>query len=135
VAQSIRVLYRGQQGRSRMNFNWAPIKLDSAVVITAAEFRFAVGDVGGPQTLGRPYLGEANVFVTNVGPHGPEGGPGGVEFLLHVDAERPLDVIVTITVLDDVADFVQVGREFQRQHERFCARAASEFAPRRRGLS
>ena len=110
MARSVRVLYRGQQGRSRKKFNWAPIKLDSAVVITAAEFRFAVGDFRGPQTLGRPHLGEANIQVTNVGPYGPEGGDGGVEFLLHVDWGSPLDVIVTITVLDDIADFVQAQR-------------------------
>jgi hypothetical protein len=33
-------------------------------------------------------------------------GTGGVEFHLHVDWNAPLDVIVTITVLDDVETFV-----------------------------
>lgn len=108
MAQSIRVLYQGQKGTSRKNFNWNPIKLDSAVIITAAEVvlrdevRF-----GGPKTIGRPHLGAANVYVTNVGPHGPEPEVGGVEFLLHVDWETPLDVIVTITVLEDIEQFVQ----------------------------
>jgi hypothetical protein len=55
---------------------------------------------------GRPLLGEANVYVTNIGPHDPEGGSGGVEFHLHVDWDSPLDVIVTISVLEDVEDFV-----------------------------
>ncbi|TIX96342.1 MAG: hypothetical protein E5V17_03220, partial [Mesorhizobium sp.] len=38
MARSIRVLYRGQHGTIRKNFNWDPINLDSTVVITAAEF-------------------------------------------------------------------------------------------------
>jgi hypothetical protein len=73
-------------------------------VITAAEWAFAGGIFG--LTDGRPNLGEANVYVTNIGPHDPEGGSGGVEFHLHVDFPSPLNVIVTISVLDDVEDFV-----------------------------
>lgn len=108
MAQSIRVLYRGQQGTSRKNFNWPPIRLDSAVVVTAAEFMPQFGGFGGgPKTLGRPLLGAATVDVTNVGPHGPEPRVGGVEFLLHVNWGSPLDVIVTITVLDDIVEFHQ----------------------------
>ncbi|HEY9023877.1 MAG TPA: hypothetical protein VIP05_06225 [Burkholderiaceae bacterium] len=108
MAQSIRVLYRGQHGTIRKNFNWPPIRLDSAVIITAAEFvPHFNGPMGGPKTPGRPNLGAANVYVTNVGPHGPEPEIGGVEFLLHVDWDHPLDVEVTITVLDDIAEFIQ----------------------------
>jgi hypothetical protein len=79
----------------------------SAVLITAAEWSFAGGIFG--STEGRPNLGEANVYVTNIGPHDPEGGPGGVEFHLHVDWGSPLNVIVTISVLDDIEEFV-IGR-------------------------
>lgn len=99
MAHSIRVLYRNLQGRVRCNFNWAPINRKSAVVITAAEW--GAGD--------RPHLGEANVYVTNIGAHDPEGGPGsvgGVEFHLHVDWGSPLDVMVTISVLEDIEDFI-----------------------------
>lgn len=103
MARSIRVLYRGVQGRVRRNFNWPPITEKSAVVITGAEWAFSGGIFGND---GRPNLGEANVYVTNVGPHDPEGGAGGVEFHLHVDWDSPLDVIVTISVLEDVEDFV-----------------------------
>lgn len=107
VARSTRILYRAQQGRVRKNFNLPHINLDSAVIITAAEFTPAFGGLGGgPKTLGRPHLGEANVYVTNVGPHGPEPDTGGVEFHLHVDFDSPLDVVVTITVLDDIEEFV-----------------------------
>jgi hypothetical protein len=73
-------------------------------VITAAEWAPAGGLFG--ITVGRPHLGEANVYVTNIGPHDPEGGTGGVEFHLHVDWNAPLDVIVTISVLDDVEQVV-----------------------------
>ena len=104
MARSIRILYRGVQGRVRRNFNWPPITMKSAVVITAAEWAPAGGIFGA--LAGRPNLGEANVYVTNVGPHDPEGGPGGVEFHLHVDWGSPLDVIVTISVLGDVEEFV-----------------------------
>lgn len=109
MAQSVRLLYRGQQGTIRKNHNWDAIKLDSAVIITAAEFNPVFGGLPGPiKTLGRPHLGAANVYVTNIGPHGPEPDVGGVEFLLHVDWESPLDVEVTITVLEDILLFQQV---------------------------
>jgi hypothetical protein len=109
MARSIRVLYRGMKGTIRQNFNWDPINLDSTVIITAAEFIPAFGGFGGgPKTLGRPNLGAANVYVTNVGPHGVAGGEaGGVEFLLHVDWDSPLDIVATITVLDDIEEFFQ----------------------------
>jgi hypothetical protein len=75
MARSIRVLYRGQKGlKIRKNFNWPPINLDSAVIITAAEFAPHFGGLGGgPKTPGRPNLGLAPVYVTNIGPHGVAG--------------------------------------------------------------
>ena len=99
MARSTRILYRGMQGRVRLNRNWAPINRNSAVVITAAEYALEGGIFG---TAGRPFLGEANVYITNIGPHDPEGGDGGVEFYLHVDGPSPVNVIVTISVLEDV---------------------------------
>jgi len=104
MAHSIRILYRGVHGRVRRNFNFPPINKNSAVVITAAEWSPA-GGIFGP-TVGRPNLGAANVYVTNIGPHDPEGGSGGVEFHLHVEWPSPLDVIVTISVLENVENFV-----------------------------
>jgi len=76
------------------NYNWTPITKRSAVIITAAEW--AAGRDPFDET-GRPNLGEANVYVTNIGPHDPEGSTGGVEFFLHVDWDSPLNVQVTIT--------------------------------------
>ena len=117
MARSIRLLYRGVQGRIRQNFNWPPIKANSAVVVSAAEWapNLVSTTIPVPGTslplappTGRPHLGEANVYVTNVGPHGPEGGDGGVEFHLHVDFPSPLPVVVTISVLEDVEAIVQL---------------------------
>jgi hypothetical protein len=99
MARSTRFIIRNVQGRRRQNFNFDPIKQDSAVIITASEFRFAGGVFG---AAGRPHLGEANVFVTNVGPHDPEPDVGGVEFHIHAESASPIDVMVTITVLEDV---------------------------------
>ncbi len=99
MARSTRFIRRGVQGRVRQNFNWEPIHQNSAVIITAAEFGFFGGIAG---AAGRPHLGDADVYVTNVGPHDPEGGDGGVEFHIHADWATPIDVMVTITVLDDV---------------------------------
>lgn len=110
MARSIRVLYRAQEGHKiRKNINWSPINLDSAVIITAAEFKPNFGGFGGGlKTLGRPHLGAAKVAVDNVGPHGRAGGEaGGVEFFLGVYESDPVDVIVTITVLEDIEEFIQ----------------------------
>lgn len=105
MAQSLRIVYQGVQGRVRRNFNWPPIKKESAVIITAAEWRPAGGIFGVLE--GRPHLGNANVYVTNIGVHGDEGGgAGGVEFHLHVDFDSPLNVIVTISVLENVEQVV-----------------------------
>jgi hypothetical protein len=103
MARSTRFILRGVQGRVRRNHNFGPIRQDSAIVITACEFRFAGGVFG---AAGRPHLGEANVFVTNIGPHDPEPDVGGVEFHLHAESATPIDVMVTITVFEDVEDTV-----------------------------
>jgi hypothetical protein len=106
MARSTRLIIRNVQGRRRHNHNFGPIRQNSAVIITAAEFRFAGGVFG---AAGRPHLGEANVFVTNIGPHDPEPDVGGVEFHIHAESASPIDVMVTITVLEDVEDVTVVG--------------------------
>jgi hypothetical protein len=106
MARSTRLIIRNVQGRHRQNVNFDPITQSTAVVITAAEWRFSGGIFG---TAGRPHLGEANVFVTNIGPHDPEPDVGGVEFHIHAESASPIDVMVTITVLEDVEDVTVVG--------------------------
>lgn len=112
MAQSFRLLfYNVPSGRHRFNYNLGLITERSAVVITAAEWSVNAGAVS-PTSIafnpngGRTHLGNANVWVTNIGVHGPEGGPdGGVEFHYHVsNADFPINVAVTITVLDEIPD-------------------------------
>ena len=105
MARSFRVFYDNQQGRIRKNFNHRFINQKSAVVITAAEFiRPTTPTLSGLETV-RPHLGAANIWVSNVGVHGPEPDVAGVEFHLHVDFDSPLDVMVTITVHEDIEEF------------------------------
>jgi hypothetical protein len=106
MALSTRAIFRNVQGRTRQNFNWDVISQESAVIITAAQWQFFGGAFG---AAGRPVLGEPgqenNVYVTNIGPHGkpdPGGEAGGVEFLIHAESNSPIDVMITITVLDPV---------------------------------
>lgn len=111
MARSQRIVFRNRQGRTRHNFNWDAITQESAVIITAAQWRFSGGVFGAD---GRPFLGEPgqepNVYVTNVGPHGRPGGEaGGVEFLLHTESNSPIDVVVTFTALDPVEGFEVIG--------------------------
>jgi hypothetical protein len=103
MSRSIRVLYHNLQGRCTINFNWGPITKRSAVIITAAEWRAGTDPF---DSTGRPLLGAANVYVTNIGPHDPEGATGGVEFCVHVDWDSPLNIQVTITVLDEIETFM-----------------------------
>jgi hypothetical protein len=106
MAHSIRLIYRNMQGRSRHNFNWPPINKRSAVVITAVEWQAGRDP---HDATGRPNPGLAPVSVTNIGPHDPEGGDGGVEFMLHVDWNSPLHIQVTITVHEDIENFLVVN--------------------------
>jgi hypothetical protein len=91
------------QGRSRLNHAWDAISQESAVLITAAQWQFdGLGETGGRPFLGEPGQ-EPNVYVTNIGPHGKPGGEaGGVEYLLHIESESPIHVVVTFTVFDPV---------------------------------
>ena len=104
--QTIRLLYRGQQGRLRKNFNWGinpPITKKSVIVMSAGEATVDPGSIFGPENASSFNLGDADVDVTNVSPH-----DGGVEFILHVNWGSPLDVLVTLTVLDPYEQFFTV---------------------------
>ena len=99
MARSVRVIYRNMQGRVRCNVNLDAITENTPVIVTAAEWAPAGGIFG--ILVGRPNTGAANVYVTNIGPHGTSGEAGGVEFHLHADWGSPLPfVCVSITVLE-----------------------------------
>jgi hypothetical protein len=128
MAESIRIFYSGRQGRTRMNVNWPRLSKNSAVLVTASECSFNISNhvnleipVPGrtpEQAMAayheaelkawrkeRPNLGAADVYVTNIGPHGDGREAGGVEFFLHVNWRAPLAVVVTITWLGEVDAF------------------------------
>jgi hypothetical protein len=103
MAQSIRVFYGkelGLRGRCRMNFNWGPINALSVVHISAGE----VNDWESATLLGGQLftynLGDANVWISNISPH-----QGGVEFILNVGWDDPLNIAVTISVEDRPPEF------------------------------
>src|SRR4051812_16450857 len=107
MARSFRVYFREQSGRTAHNLNIAGVAITnrSAVIVTAAP-----GSFSGPPGLKYKSNFDGNnerlnvhgpdVWVSNVVAHGPEGGTGGVEFVLTVAGAEPTDVAVTITVLD-----------------------------------
>jgi hypothetical protein len=87
-------------GRHRMNWQLPGIvNSDSVVVITAAEYRPEAVPPNHPNERLR-FLGDANIWVSNISPHG-DGSPNfGVEFAINVDFPTPLFVVFDITVLD-----------------------------------
>jgi hypothetical protein len=86
-------------GRRRQNFQ-IPVNTTSVVVITAAEYSPELVPPNHPNERVR-HLGDANIWVSNVGVHGDDGTPNnGVEFAVNVDFPNPLFVVVDITVLD-----------------------------------
>jgi hypothetical protein len=112
MAQSIRFIRRGINGVVRQNFNWpGVITARSVVHITAAEVGFGTTQVQqNPPTQDFHYnLGAASVWVSNVSPHKNEFNqdPGGVEFLVHVDFNSPLDIAITITVENELPVEIQ----------------------------
>jgi hypothetical protein len=103
MARTLRILYRGQQGRIRKNFNWGiepAITQKSVIVMSAAEAKVDPTSLFGIELATTFHLGDADVFVTNVSPHA-----GGVEFILHVNFGSPLDVLVDLTVMDPYEQF------------------------------
>jgi hypothetical protein len=102
--RSVRVFYRQVMGRVDVNLGGFNITNTSTVVITAGQF---VSSTPFFNQNVRLRVHGPDVYVTNICPHGPEGGPdGGVEFMLHVNSSTPIDVAVTITVLDPFESWI-----------------------------
>jgi hypothetical protein len=91
---TFRRTFRGR-GRVAMNQNDARINERSVVVITACEI----------ETVGNNphhrFLGAADVWVSNIAPHGPPSDPNnGVEWIPHVDWDQDLNILIDVTLLD-----------------------------------
>jgi len=105
VPKTVRVYWKDLRGRSRLNFNWSEIHPDSVVVVTASEYS---ADANAPKLSPR-FIGDADVTVENISPHGPPSDPNyGVTFIVNVAWPTPLDIVTDITVMDDVPAIVQV---------------------------
>lgn len=89
-----------------MNFNIDGFNItnSSAVLVTAALWE-AVPGMFGPDLNTRLLVHGNDVWVSNIVPHGGPAEAGGVEFMLHVDSDRPVDVAVTITVFEPCEGF------------------------------
>ncbi len=87
-------------GRRRMNIQLpGVINSDSVVDITATEYKAETVPPNFPNERLR-FLGDSNIWVSNISPHG-EGSPNfGVEFAINVDFPTPVFVVVDIIVLD-----------------------------------
>jgi len=83
-----------------LNFNWPPIEANSVVIVTASEYILRPGERF-PDQDNQRFIGEANVTVSNVAPHGPPwDANNGVTFVLNVDWPNPIQIATDITVLD-----------------------------------
>lgn len=106
MARSFRVFHQNLQGRIPMNFNIDGFNItnSSAVLVTAALWE-AIPGMFGPDLNTRLLVHGNDVWVSNIVPHGGPSEAGGVEFMLHVDSNTPVDVAVTITVFEPCEGF------------------------------
>src|SRR5689334_18684343 len=113
MSTSVRFVRRGVHGVNRSNFNLPNIITSAQAVVhmSAAEIepgpRTTVGTVNQDFIY---HLGDANVWISNISPHFNShfgGEVGGVEYVLNVDFDRPLDVAITITVEDQTPVEIQ----------------------------
>lgn len=99
--QTFRVYFSNPiQGRHRQNIQIGDVNTTSVAFITAAEYFPERVPPNHPDERVR-NLGDANIWVSNVGVHGDDGTPNnGVEFIINVDFFVPLFVVVDITIFD-----------------------------------
>jgi hypothetical protein len=99
-----RVFLNRRQGRQAVNVNLPALGITqkSAVAMSAG-----LAPRGGPffDPSIRLTVHGPDISITNIAPHGDEGGGGGVEFILNVNADTPTDVAVTIMVFDEFTEF------------------------------
>jgi hypothetical protein len=102
--QTFRIYFQQSfRGRHRQNIQLPAVNTTSVVIITACEYN--------PEKVPPNHqnervrnLGDANVWISNIGVHGDDGTPNnGVEFIINVDFPNPIFICVDITVLDNPA--------------------------------
>src|SRR5258707_3909416 len=95
-------VYLSQPLNGRFRRKWQMpdiVNSDSVVVITATEYNPAIVPPDHENERLR-FLGDANIWVSNISPHGAGSPNFGVEFAINVDFPNPLFVVFDITVLD-----------------------------------
>lgn len=103
MPRTIRVWYANESGRIRKNVDWGitpPMTRKSVVLISASEALRPSENTINIESNALYNLADADVYVTNISPH-----DGGVEFILHVNWNTPLYVMVDITILDPYEQF------------------------------
>jgi hypothetical protein len=117
MSRSFRDVVHGVQGRHRHNYNFPVDKRGNqdplfksrnlAINVTAGEVKpneIASSTLGDPARNFIYWLGDANVWVSNISPHFEDhyrGEVSGVEFIINVDFDSPLDVAFTVTVEEE----------------------------------
>ena len=126
--KSHRVYFPRVKGRIPMSFRLPGITHRSAVAISAGPY---YQDPGGIDEApfshdharlsidypdgwyGADVVRGSDVYVTNICPNGSIHDPSGVEFILHVNSPKPIDVAVTITVFDEMyADDFTLSKDY-----------------------
>jgi hypothetical protein len=105
VPVSARVFWQMNPGRNVVNVNWDAINADSVVMVSASEYNANSQKL--PDGSDQRFVGDADVTVANVTPHGPPFDPNhGVTFVVEVGWSSPLTICTDITVIENAPDAV-----------------------------
>ena len=100
TVSAIRIFWRMNPGRNVVNLNWPALSADSVVSVQASEY--AVGSQQLPDSTEQRFIGDANVTVENVTPHGPPFDPNrGVTFVVNVAWNGQLNICTDVALLAD----------------------------------
>jgi hypothetical protein len=102
MPQTIRLHLTSFKGRRVVTMDWGAIERESVVIVTASEYRAK----GQPLFVGESdprFVGAATVRVDNISPR----WDGGVAFVVTVDWQEPIPIVVDVTVLDAKPILVQ----------------------------
>jgi hypothetical protein len=92
-------------GRNVVNLNWPALSADSVVSVQASEY--AAGSQQLPDSTEQRFIGDANVTVENVTPHGPPFDPNrGVTFVVNVAWGGPLNICTDVALLANAPEQV-----------------------------
>jgi hypothetical protein len=120
MPQTVRLFYGRVNGRFRANLNWDAIDKESVVVVTASEYMDSrsSGGIFADRPSQPRFVGDGNVWVSNIAPHGPPDDPNkGVTFVINIDWGEPIYVVADISVLDNPPVDVQYGEGSLKPHQ------------------